>query len=87
MTQGQNNTNHSIELPAAVHRFGYAVVDPGLRLRESSPSFRSLVGQWQDGAPLSDVLPVFAGMEATLMSIRQAESPYWHLQAVAHSGW
>jgi hypothetical protein len=71
--------------PAAVSHLCFAVTGADLRLREASPSFRKLVGECPVGTRLDEVLPVFAGVEATLDGIMKEKQPYWFLKNVAHS--
>ena len=85
MTGCENNGGKPSPSPSSGHHFGYAVIGSDLRLREASPSFQQLAGESPIGIGLDEVLPVFAGMEATLTEIVKVELPCWYLQNVAHS--
>ena len=85
MFGSENDSDRLVPSPSTVHHYGYAVVGSDLRLCEASPSFQRLVGEYLIGIRLDDVLPVFAGVEATLIEVMKEELPYWLLINVAHS--
>ncbi len=85
MIECENDSGELAPPPSTVHRYGYAVVDSDLRLREASLSFQRLMGECQTGIRLDEVLSVFAGVEATLIEVMKEELPYWLLKNVAHS--
>ena len=85
MILSESNSGKLDPSPSTVHHYGYAVVGSDFRLRKASPSFQRLVGECQIGVQIDEILPVFAGMEATLTEIVKVELPFWYLQNVAHS--
>jgi hypothetical protein len=82
---GRKNDRGKLAPPPSTDHYGYAVVGPDFRLCEASPSFQRLVGECQIGILLDEILPAFAGVEATLTEIVKMELPYWYLQNIAHS--
>ncbi|MCO6452724.1 MAG: winged helix-turn-helix domain-containing protein [Caldilineales bacterium] len=65
-------------------RLGHAVFDSDLFLVWRSEGFEALIGPCDTGDALPDIMPVFKGVEDTLMRMADSAQPDWYLPAVAH---
>jgi signal transduction histidine kinase len=64
---------------------GLARIDADLRIRECTAAFTRLVGETVPGRLLSEVLPVFAGVEDFLRRMLRHGPHLWELRAVHHA--
>jgi len=75
---------HASTAAAPAARVGYAIFDAERRLQYASATFSALLGAHPPATLLSDILPLFAGVDAPLQAVANSDLPRWHLRAVAH---
>lgn len=75
----------TLSSPAVENESGLARIGADLRLKDYSASFARLVGGAAPGRFLSDVLPVFAGVEDFLRRMPERGPRLWQLYAVHHT--
>lgn len=75
----------TLSSPAVENESGLARIGADLRLKDYSASFARLVGGAAPGRFLSDVLPVFAGVEDFLRWMPERGPRLWQLYAVHHT--